>query len=78
MQFIYLYDLKANNKTEFNRIKRVFYYRLKKIDHSKISFLTKSVILVPTELERLMDAFFLGFKNNIEVYKVLCESIKEL
>ena len=78
MQILYLYDIKAKNKREFNRVKRVFYYRLNKLGIVKLHFVTKSVLLVPHDLERLLDAFFLGFKKSVEVYKAKCEKVEEL
>ena len=78
MQILYLYDIKAKNKLEFNRVKRLFYYHLNKLDLLKIHFVTKSVLLAPSELERLVDSFFKQFKNKVEVYKVRCEKIEEL
>ena len=78
MQVLYLYDIKAKNKQEFNRVKRLFYYHLNKLDLLKIHFVTKSVLLAPSELERLVDSFFKQFKNKVEVYKVRCEKIEEL
>jgi len=78
MQILYLYDIKAKNKREFNRVKRLFYYHLNKLGRVKIHFVTKSVLLVPTELEHLLDGFFKRFKNKIEIYKVRCEKIEEL
>ena len=78
MQILYLYDIKAKNKREFNRVKRMFYYRLNKLDMVKIHFVTKSVLLVPSELERTTDDFFNRFKGSLEVYKVRCEKVEEL
>ena len=78
MQILYLYDIKAKNKREFNRVKRLFYYRLNKLDLVKLHFVTKSVLLVPLELERLLDGFFLEFKKSVEVYKAKCEKVEQL
>ena len=78
MQILYLYDIKAKNKREFNRVKRVFYYQLRKLDVAKMKSFTKSVLLVPETLERALDAFFRRFKSKVEVYKVHCEKVEEL
>ena len=78
MQLIYLYDLKAKNKRDFNRVKRRFYYHLNKLRGPKLSFLTKSVMLVSPEREKIFDAFFKQFKGGLEVYKIWCEEISEL
>lgn len=78
MQLLYIYDLKSKSKREYNRIKRVFYYRLKRFDKSKVAFKTKSVLIVQEKFEKLFDNFFKEFKGNIEVYKIHAESIEEL
>ncbi len=78
MQLIYLYDLKAKNKRDFNRVKRRFYYHLNKLRGPKLSFLTKSVIVVSPEREKILDAFFKRFKGGVEVYKIWSEEISEL
>ncbi len=78
MNILYLYDLKAKNKRDFNRVKRRFYYHLKKLALKKSDFLTKSVILVPRSRERTLDSFFKQFSKEVEVYKVHCESVEEL
>lgn len=78
MQLLYLYDIKARNKREFNRVKRSFYYHLGKLALPKSSFRTKSALLVSIELEPVLDAFFKRFGNKIEVYKVVAESIEQL
>lgn len=78
MQILYLYDLKAKNKREFNRVKRVFYYHLTKLSLPKTAFITKSTIVVNETSARLLDVFFKKFKNSLIVYKIYCESIEEL
>ena len=78
MQILYLYDLKAKNKREFNRVKRVFYYHLAKLALPKAAFITKSTIVVEGNQERIMDFFFKRFKKSVTIYKVCCESIEEL
>lgn len=78
MQILYLYDIKAKNKREFNRVKRRFYYHLNKLDLSNMRFPTKSVFLVTPGQERIIDAFFSRFGKSVEVYKARCEGIEEL
>ncbi len=78
MQILYIYDLKAKNKREFNRVKRVFYYHLAKLSLPKTAFITKSTIVVNETSSRLLDLFFKKFKNSITIYKICCESIEEL
>ena len=77
MQLVYVYDLKAKDKKSFNRVKRRFYYHLNKFDLR--GFLrTKSVIIVTTKSEKVMDKFFKQFGKEIEVYKIVAESIEEV
>ncbi len=78
MEIVYIYDIKAKNKKKFNRTKRVFYYHLAKLELEPSSWKTKSTIAVSTKKERMMDKFFHRFGNNIEVYKLVVESIEEL
>lgn len=77
MQLVYIYDIKAPNKREFNRVKRMFYYYLNKLG-LKDAFRTKSVIAVEPKKEKLMDEFFKQFGRNIEVYKIFAQSIELL
>ena len=74
---LYLYDLKTELK-EYNKIKRRFYYNLKKTSLSQAENLTKSVLLVPEEIEQEADLFFSKFIRYVEVYKVRVNSIEEL
>ena len=78
MQILYLYDIKAKNRKEFNRVKRLFYYHLKKLDSSKIKFITKSVILAPSSIEKLLDSFFARFKKSVVVFKARCEFVEQV
>lgn len=78
MQLLYIYDLKVKSKVEFNRLKRVFYYRLNKFDRNKLAYRTKSVLIVQEKFEKLFDSFFKEFKGRVEVYKVWAENIEEL
>ena len=78
MQVLYLYDIKARNKREFNRVKRSFYYHLNKLGLLKTTFRTKSALLVEGEKEAVLDSFFKRFAGKVEVYKVLTESVEML
>ncbi|HIH22123.1 TPA: hypothetical protein HA238_00165 [Candidatus Micrarchaeota archaeon] len=76
MQILYLYDIKARNKREFNRVKRSFYYHLNKLALKRSSFRTKSALLIDGTKEQLLDAFFKRFGNKVEVYKVVAKSVE--
>ena len=77
MQLVYTYDLKARDKKSFNRLKRKFYYHYNKLDLSGV-VRTKSVLIVPLKAEKMMDLFFNQFGKDVEVYKIVAESIEEL
>ncbi len=74
---VYLYDIKTESK-EYNKIKRRFYYHFKKSPLSSCEYLTKSVILVPEELENEADIFFNTFIRYLEVYKIKTDDISEI
>ncbi|MEM4271999.1 MAG: hypothetical protein QXH30_00235 [Candidatus Bilamarchaeaceae archaeon] len=74
---VYFYDLKTSLK-EYNKIKRRFYYYLKKNDLNKYFWKTKSALVVPEDLERSVDGFFKNFKKTTIVYKIHCQEIEEL
>jgi len=74
---VYLYDLKASVR-DYNRLKRKFYYHLNKNGYNQYFWKTKSVLVVPDEMERLIDGFFAGFKKSVVVYKIHTNSIEEL
>lgn len=75
--FLYFYDLKGRGN-EYNKIKRKFYYHLKKSKLSTLPLRTKSVIMVPDKMELTADLFFLRFKPYIEVYKARVLSIEDV
>lgn len=75
---VYFYDLKPKLKSEYNRIKRVFYYNLNKIKLPEFSYKTKSVLIIHEKHEKLLDSFFISFKDNIEVYKIKTEKINQI
>jgi len=76
--FLYLYDVKAKNKKQFNRVKRRFYYRLNQMLPDKETWRTKSAILVPGKSVRMLDKFFHSFRGRVVVYKASVRSIEEL
>ena len=75
--FLYLYDIKTDKKI-YNKIKRRFYYSLKQSELSTLPLKTKSVILVPDNLEVKADLFFMRFRGYIEIYKAKVEYIQEI
>lgn len=78
---LYIYDIKHENKRNFNKIKRVFYYNLGKLGLKNTTKITKSTILVPDTYERIMDNFFSNFKKktkNIIIFKVFAHSVEEI
>ncbi|HLD60071.1 MAG TPA: hypothetical protein VI912_03695 [Candidatus Bilamarchaeaceae archaeon] len=77
MQLVYVYDIKAKDKKDFNRVKRRFYYHFNKLDLRGV-LRTKSVLIIPLIAEKMMDAFFKQFSKKVEVYKILAESIEEI
>lgn len=76
-QILYLYDIKCK-LNDYNRIKRVFYYRFNKLGFGRLTWKSKSALLVPSRMERNADAFFKGFRGCVEVYKVELVSIVRL
>lgn len=74
---IYFYDLKTKLK-DYNRIKRMFYYDLKKSMLSTYPTKTKSVIIVDDSGEALADRFFFRHRRHLECYKARCSSIEEI
>ncbi len=75
---VYFYDLKPKTKNIYNKLKRSFYYHFNKIKSNTFSYKTKSVFVVPNKYEKIIDSFFLGFKGNIEIYKVKTDAIEQL
>ncbi len=74
---IYFYDLKTKLK-DYNRIKRMFYYNLKKSRLSTYPWRTKSVLIVEDSAEGMADRFFMKYKRHVEVYKARATSIEEI
>ena len=74
---IYFYDLRTKLK-DYNRIKRRFYYDLKKSRLSTYPTKTKSVIIVEDSGEAMSDRFFRKWRKHVEVYKARATSIEEI
>lgn len=80
---VYFYDLKMRKgrkketKQSYNRLKRLFYYYFNKIKLEGFVFKTKSVFFVEEKYEKVIDGFFLSFKDNLEVYKIKTEDIEQ-
>ncbi len=78
MFYVYFYDLKPKNPKEYNKLKRRFYYHFNKLNLKKSYWKTKSVLVVPPEIEQIIDSFFVSFKPDIEVYKLQTKFIEDL
>jgi len=78
IMILYLYDLKIRGLNPYNTLKRRFYYNLNKSKLSSAPWRTKSVLLIPEELEQEADVFFSQFSGHIHVFKVRCFDITEL
>lgn len=78
MFYVYFYDLKPKNPKNYNKLKRKFYYHYNKLKLDKNYWKTKSVLVVPPEIEAILDSFFLSFKPEVEVYKIQAKYIDEL
>ena len=78
MFIVYIYDLIAKDKKQFNRTKRLFYYYLNKLELKKELWKSKSAICVGLDSEKKLFLFFKKFKKNIVVYKLFTESIEQL
>lgn len=74
---IYFYDLKTKLR-DYNRIKRMFYYDLKKSRLSTYPTKTKSVIIVDDVGEAMADHFFYRHRKHVECYKARCTSLEEI
>jgi hypothetical protein len=78
LAFLYLYDVSARNKKEFNRVKRRFYYRLNQLFPKKDVWRTKSAILVQGRHTRVLDDFFRSFRGFVVAYKASVNFVEEL
>ncbi len=75
MNYLIIYDIKADSEKEYNRIKRKFYYHLKK---ERFSFLNKSVILVDkSEIVNIL-SLIKNYKPYIHSYLIKAHSIQEI
>lgn len=74
---IYFYDLRTELEN-YNRLKRRFYYDLKKSKLSTYPWKTKSVIVVENSAEKDADEFFKKYAGLVEVYKARASSIEEV
>lgn len=74
---VYIYDLKSSIK-DYNRLKRNFYYYLNKYGYNQYFRSTKSVLVVPDDMERPLDSFFADFRKFVVGYKIRTDSIEEL
>ncbi|MEW5996815.1 MAG: hypothetical protein AB1657_04440 [Candidatus Micrarchaeota archaeon] len=74
---VYLYDLKSSVRN-YNRLKRVFYYNLHRNGLGRFYWKTKSVIVVPKNMERPVDRFFKEYTKFCVVYKIRCRQIERL
>jgi hypothetical protein len=74
---IYFYDIKTKLR-DYNRIKRMFYYDLKKSRLSTYPTKTKSVIIVDDSGEAMADRFFMRHRGHVEVYKARATSLEEI
>jgi len=75
---VYIYDVKAKDKKSFNRVKRLFYYHLNRLQIKKEVWKTKSTLAVPPKMEKTMDLFFRRFGKAVVVYKSYSENIERL
>lgn len=78
MFVIYIYDLIAKDKKQFNRTKRLFYYHLNRLNLNKEYWKSKSALCVELKLEKKLDLFFRRFKKNIVVYKIYTNGVEQL
>ena len=75
---VYLFDLKARNKRQFNALKRRFYYHLNRRHRTKLTVMTKSVWGVDERYSEEFESFFRRFAGEIEVYKIKCKEAERI
>lgn len=77
---IYVYDLFGKDLKEYNKIKRRFYYELRKVLNSnkQINWMTKSMLSAPDNEERALDLFFKKYSTKIIVYKFKPQTITQI
>jgi hypothetical protein len=74
---VYIYDLKAEERKKYNRLKRNFYYSLNK-NKEIFKRRTKSVIIIEDKDEAKIDKFFTQWAGLVEVYKIRTNSIEQV
>jgi len=74
---VYIYDLKAEERKRYNRLKRNFYYSLNK-NKEIFKRRTKSVIIIDDKDEAKLDKFFMQWTGLIEAYKIRTNSIEQI
>jgi len=77
---VYVYDLFGKDVKEYNRVKRRFYYELRKILDSniEINWKTKSMLVAPEDMEKVLDLFFKKYSPYIVIYKFKTQTINQL
>lgn len=75
---IYIYDLSADNKKNYNRVKRMFYYYLNQILTSNVKIISKSTLIVPENMEPIFDEFFMKWDGKISVYKIHTSNFEKI
>jgi hypothetical protein len=75
---VYLYDIIANDKQKFNRVKRRFYYHLNNLPIRKEAWRTKSAICVKPSKMKMLDTFFKDFTGDVIVYKLRVTTISKI
>jgi len=74
---VYIYDLKAEERKKYNRLKRNFYYSLNK-NKEIFKRRTKSVIIIDDKDEAKIDKFFTQWIGLIEAYKIRTDAIEQV
>lgn len=75
---LYCFDIKTKDPKSYNTLKRRFYYQLKKLEHYKFVWNTKSVILIDETQEMQFDLFFSKFKENLVLYKAYAQKMEQV
>lgn len=75
MKYLIIYDIQASNIKEYNRIKRRFYYHLRK---EKFNLINKSVILLSKNEIRNLILLIKDYKPYIRSYLITAQSIEKI
>ncbi|MGB9719495.1 MAG: hypothetical protein ACPL06_02790 [Candidatus Anstonellales archaeon] len=77
---VYVYDIFGKDLKEYNRVKRRFYYELRKIldGNAQINWKTKSMLTAPEREEVILDSFFKKYSSWIIVYKFKPQTITQI